>query len=134
MNDILEFLVRCCAFLWKDARFRIVDSQVTTVMGGDAWLLVASETLELRFVRDRGQLFLDLRPAGVAEKQWFSIDLVWRLLLDRKRDSAELDTAYAELLAEHLDELERRFAPAQWPQTRTELKGHERKRSKDLFG
>ena len=134
MSDILEYLVRCCGFLWRDARFRIVDSEVTAVMGGDSWVLIASDAVQLRFVRDRGQLFLDLRPAGVPEKSWFSVDLLWRLLLDAKRESAELDTAYAALIAEHLDDIERRFAPDEWPATRKALKALANQRAKEMFG
>src|SRR5687768_16664773 len=65
MTQILAFIVTYMAYLWDGARFRLVDSEVTTANGGDALLIVESITVRLRFVRDRGQLFLDLQPTAV---------------------------------------------------------------------
>jgi hypothetical protein len=135
VNQILAFLVSSCSFLWSDYRYRIIDSQVSPSFGGDAWLIVASERLRLRFVRDRSQLFLDLQGTEGDEDTWYSIDLLWRLLLDQRRDSGELDPSYAEFLAAQLPEIEQRLSdPKIWPQTRQSLKELKRKRAKELFG
>jgi hypothetical protein len=43
--------------------------------------------MRLRFIRDRGQLFLDLQPAGESrDVAWFSVDLVWRLFLGHREE------------------------------------------------
>ena len=81
MNLILAFIAAHMGYLWDGARYRITGSEVSTSNGGDALLLVESEELRLRFVRDRGQLFLDFQPSfSSPDGAWFSIDLVLSLI------------------------------------------------------
>lgn len=135
MTQILLFIATYMGYLWRDARFRIAGSEVATSFGGDALLLVESDQLRLRFVSDRAQLFLDLQPASLdASDEWYSIDLVRRLFLGHREDSAELDPSYAGFLDENLDQVEARFAGERWPETRDELKKLKVKRAKELFG
>ena len=135
MTQILQFLVAHCSFLWAGARFRIVDSLVATSQGGDAWLLVASDDVRLRFVRDRGQLFLDVQGTAQDDDAWFSLDLLWRLILHEPRDSAELDGDYAAFLQAHLAGIEGLFSDrAAWPTTRRELQRLKRVRAREMFG
>jgi hypothetical protein len=135
MQRILDFIVQHMGFLWRDGRFRIVASEVTTVNAGDAWLEVESDVLRMRFVSDRGQLFFDLQPSSEDRSaDWFSIDLVRRLFLQRPEPSGVLDAGYAVFLSSHLNEIEVRFGSARWPETKKELKRLKLVRSKELFG
>lgn len=135
MTEILLFIATHMGYLWRDARFRIAGSEVATSFGGDALLLVESQELRLRFVRDRAQLFLDIQPASLgASDDWYSIDLVRRLFLGQPEDSAVLDPSYAEFLGESLDEVEARFAGERWRETRAALKKLKAKRARELFG
>jgi hypothetical protein len=135
VNDLLGFLVRYCSFLWADARYRITDSEVTTSFGGDSWLTIASEALQMRFVRDRGQLFLEFREADARGKAaWYSIDLFRRLITGERQASAELDEGYATFLRQHLVEIESLFSEERLPETRKRLHDLMRLRSKELFG
>ena len=127
MTLILTFIAAHMGFLWDGARYRITGSDVTTSNGGDALLLVESAELRLRFVRDRGQLFLDFQP-------WFSIDLVRRLHTGQREQTAEMDVGYADFVREHLLLIERQFAAADWPTTRKALQELKVKRAKELFG
>ena len=123
------------SFLWEGARFRITGSEVTTSNGGDAWLLVESDNLRLRFVCDRTQLFLDFQPVSRSSpNEWYSVDLIRRMLLGKRETSSFLDVSYATFIQEHLDEIDRRFSDECWGETRTALRGLKAKRSKETFG
>ena len=135
MTLILTFIAAHMGFLWDGARYRITGSDVTTSNGGDALLLVESAELRLRFVRDRGQLFLDFQPSfSSLEDAWFSIDLVRRLHTGQREQTAEMDVGYADFVREHLLLIERQFAAADWPTTRKALQELKVKRAKELFG
>lgn len=63
--------------------------------------------MRLRFIRDRGQLFLDLWPVNDTTDTWFSVDLVRCLFLGRSEKSAVLDEGYyATFLRDRLVEIE----------------------------
>jgi hypothetical protein len=135
MTQILAFIVAHMEFLWVGARFRITGSEVTTVNGGNALLLVESDVIRLRFVRDRDQLFLDFQPIHAASSsEWFSVDLIRRLLLGQPEVSGLLDEGYAEFVRDRLDEIEDRFGDATWAATRDELKRLKVIRSREMFG
>lgn len=135
MTRILAFIAAHMGFLWADARFRITGSVVGTSNGGDALLTVESDRLRLQFTCDRAQLLLDFQPAWTSSPgEWFSIDLIRRLLLGTRESSALLDESYAEFLHQHLDEIEDLFTEEKWADTRSRLKQLKVKRSKELFG
>jgi hypothetical protein len=122
-------------FLWSGAKFKIVGSEVSTSNGGDALLLVESDRLRLRFACDRTQLLLDIQPRGTSSpNEWFSIDLVRRLLLGTREVSAVLDESYAAFIRDHLEEIERRFSDGNWVETRSQLHALKVKRAKEMFG
>lgn len=133
MTQILAFIASSMGFLWRGGRFCIVGSEVTEHNGGDALLLVESRRLRLRFVCDRRQLWLDLQPTATAQpEEWWSIDLVRRLLTGRRETSALLDESYAAFLAEHLDDVEARFSPGAWAGTRATLVELRAQRAREL--
>jgi hypothetical protein len=135
MTEILRFLIDSLAFLYTSGRFRFADSGTSTSFGGDAFLVLASDGLRVRLVRDRGQLFMDFQSAEeTGEMDWYSIDVVRRLLTGERQESAELSQEYAAFLEAHLDEIERRFAGDGFAVTRRELKDLEKRRAKELFG
>jgi hypothetical protein len=135
MNRILDFIVRFCSFLWIDARFRIIDSEATTSFGGNAFIVVASARLRLRFVADRDQLFLELQEVdAVRPKEWYSIDLIRRLVTGNRESSAVLDESYAMFLKENMLEIESLFDGERMPDTRKRLQDLKRKRAKEMFG
>lgn len=132
---ILQFIAAHLGFLWQGARFRIVGSEVAMYNGGDACLLVESDVLRLRFVCDRRQLLLDFQPSGNGmSSDWFSVDLIRRLLIGEPETDGRLNAGYAAFIREHLAEIEDRFRDSNWPTTHAELKLLKTKRAKGLFG
>ncbi len=135
MTKILAFIAQHMGYLWVGARFRIVGSEVTTSFATNAVLFVDSDRLRLRFISDREQLFMDFQPVtGAGPNDWYSIDIVRRMLQGKPERSAELDPSYAEFLRDNLDEIEARFSEENWPATRETLHKLELQRSKELFG
>ncbi len=134
MNEILEFLVKYCSFLYETNRFKFVDSLVSSSFG-NALLVLASDTLRLRFVRDRSQLFLDFQSIQQKGKMhWHSIDVVRQLITGKKQQSAELTEDYAIFLRNHLDDIEQCFSKEKLTETVQALQKLKRVRAKELFG
>lgn len=134
MIRILEYLIRHCPFLLTSPAYRFVDSRVGESFGGDAYLVFESNSLRMRFVCDRGQLFLDFQSTSHPDDtDWFSVDVVRRLLEGAHSVSAELDAASAAFLEANLVEIEACFAERS-DETVAELRRLERVRAKELFG
>jgi hypothetical protein len=136
VQDLLDHLVQYWSFLWASARYRIVDSMVSTRFGGDAFLVVASDGLRLRFVRDKGQLFLEVQPPWAAKTaEWHSVDLVYRLIIGQRQESAELSEEYAAFMQARLPEIESMFSSKEsFKVTRVKLEELKSLRAKEMFG
>lgn len=135
MHPILSFIVAHLEFLWEGARFRISDSEVTLHNGGDALVEIESLALRLRFTQEKGQLFLDLRPTTAENpKEWFSVDLVYRLVTGTRPASSLLDERYADFLENHLPRIEELFSEGEWQGTRASLRKLAKLRAKEMFG
>jgi hypothetical protein len=135
MTGILSFIVNYMGFLWAEARFKITGSELAISNGGDALLVVESDRLRLRFVSDRRQLVLDFQPAATSTpNEWFSIDLIRRMMTGARESSSILDESYAEFIEHHLAEIEERFSIENWAVTHSRLQGLARKRAKEMFG
>jgi hypothetical protein len=136
MGEILQFIVSFCGFLYERYSFRFVDSEVSATFGNAA-LYLASPDLELRFVRDRGQLFLDFRSVHLASTRpetWYSFDVVRRLVTGQKIWNALMNEESAAVLRDHMDDILRLFAADQAEGTVADLRKLERLRAKEVFG
>lgn len=133
--ELLRVLAQWLLFFFSDNRYRLADPQVGTTYG-DALVEFASSTLRWRLTRDRSQLLLDCRPlTGVSKRQeWFSADLMIRLISGRRVESGVLTEEMASWFEENLPEIEERFSPERSEETVNELKKLKRIRAKDLFG
>ena len=135
MNQILRYLLDYCSFLYEPGRYRFVDSETSASFGGDAYLTLASDSVRIRFVRDRDRLLMEFQSVEEeGQFDWYSIDVVRQLVTGEPRRSARLDEDQAAFLREHLDDIEERFAPERLDETTTALKKLERTRAKELFG
>ncbi|OWU65928.1 MAG: hypothetical protein CBB60_002165 [Armatimonadetes bacterium Cent15-Ar3] len=135
MDEILEFLLRHCSFLYKDLGCRFVDSQCSKSFGGDALLILASDKVRFRFVRDRGQLFADFQgPTAGTDDEWFSIDIVRKHLTGESEYHSEMNPENIAFLKERFSEIEGLFQPSSLTATRKQLHKLEAERAKRLFG
>jgi hypothetical protein len=102
------------AFLERGRGFRVAHSQMSPSFG-DAVVDFASPTLLIRLLRDRGQVFLDVAPAGggpdAGGPHWFDLPLLLEylgaqdhataLVAGGQRDIGEV----ARILQAHFDEI-----------------------------
>lgn len=108
MERILAFLIERGSFLCADNRYRFVDSWVMPGRKGEASLVLASPVMRIRIVLDTFQLFLECQPSAPSD-EWFSVDLIWRYLRGERRDTAVMDDANIEFVADNLDAIEAVF-------------------------
>src|SRR6267143_2701377 len=109
MIEILRYLADYCPFLFRPGWFRLTDSLVGESFGGDAMVVLESNVLRARFIRDRAQLLFEFQPLAGKPSEWFSVGLLRGILVGDRGGSEVLDAVWAEFLSESLDELERRF-------------------------
>lgn len=82
--------------------FRVVSESHEPASFGDGLIVLQSEDLRLRFVRDRGQIFADISPAGQAGDGWHQLQRVKEFL---QRHDAPAEDASDARRAAGLDEL-----------------------------
>jgi len=133
MDQILRFVVEHMGFLWVGARFRIADSEVTTINGGNAFLVLESSAIRVRVVRDRGQLILEMQSRFATGTRWIGGEIVYRLLRGAKPSSDLLDEDLAAFLGTDLEAIEDVFGVGQWQATYLKAKEIERARSRELW-
>lgn len=121
-----------CSYLREEHGFQIIESLWSESFGGDALVVLATEGLQVRFVRDRGQLFFDLRPDE--SDKWYSVDLVRALISGRKAFHAIMDEENAGFVRDHFQEIMQLFSPERVNDTTEELEELKRSRSRQLFG
>jgi hypothetical protein len=135
MIKILRFMIEHCGFLFEPGRYRFVDSLIAPSFGGDAYVVLAGDSLRLHFVSDRDELSLRFQPTRTKDSSsWFSIDLIQRLLTHERQETSELTPRTGAFLRANIDEIERRFARENVDATVAELERLKRVRAKELFG
>jgi hypothetical protein len=135
MSEILKLLIEHLSFLYAPDRYRFIDSRTTTSFGGDAFLVLESDAMRVRFVRERSQLFMDFqRLEKRGRLDWFALDVVRRLITGERPGTAELTRDQIEFVKEHFGEIEDRFRGSRGVETEAELKKLERLRAKEQFG
>jgi hypothetical protein len=135
MVQILQYLARHCAFLFRPGGFRFVDSRVDESFGGDAMIVLESSTTRLRFTWDRAQLLLTFQPITGKPGEWFSLGLLRGLLLGDRGGSEILDEEWADFFRSSLGELETRLSdPQRADELINGLRTQAKLRAKELFG
>jgi hypothetical protein len=135
MDELLQFLLQHGSFLYKECGCRFVDSRVSDSFGGDAFLILATDNVRVRLVRDRAQLFGDFqKPEASAEDEAFSIDIVRQHLTGEVDYDTFLNAKNASFVRSHFRSVERLFDQATFAETRRKLQRLKAERAKKLFG
>ena len=133
MDEILKYIIQYCSFLYKDKEFNFIDSAVSSSFGGDAYLILSDKMLNLRFLSDRGQLFLEFQSHS--DDCWYSIDLIRHLLRpEEKKYYSLLNEENAVFLKQYFFEIKDCFSDKEYNITKSKLKVIMSKRAKYLFG
>lgn len=99
MNELLEFIIHNCSYLYEKYGFRIIDSQYTSQAGGSALIDFEGQNMRIRFIREYRQIFVDFQPL-LAKKndRWYSIDLVNTLVTECEPKDSTMNEANTSFL------------------------------------
>lgn len=127
-------LVKYCSNIYKKYGFKFIDSGVSTSFG-NSFIILKNDNLMLRFISDRGQLFLDFHSNFDKNKNnWYSIDLVRQLITGEKEYYSLLDEINGRFIKNNFEQILQIFDKDVINQTIEKLNFLRKKRAKKLFG
>jgi len=133
MNELLGYIVKYCSDLFEKYRFKFVDSD-TSDSFGDAYVTLASDSIFIRFVRDRGQMRLDIQSKYQKRyRGWHSLDVVRQLITNEKEYHSILDAKNGIFLQKNLEKIVNLFSENNAQHTLTELSKLEKIRTKTMY-
>lgn len=133
MNNILTNLMRDWDFLYNECEFRFIDSHNVEDSMGDAYLVLESPKLRVKFVLDRGPIFVEVQSPEETTT-WHSIDLVRQLVTGKVQRSAFMDKDNAVFLRTNLTAVVAAFSPDRISETLKRINELKDERAKRLFG
>ena len=134
MHELLNLINNYCSDLYNKYNFRFVDA-VVSESNGNAAIVLENDDINLRCIRDKGQLFLYFQSKYYKKKDdEYSIDLVRQLMSGDEDYRSEPNEKNDTFLANHLGEILKLFDADAIGQTIEKLKALRQKRTKLLFG
>lgn len=134
MDEILIFLIKYCSDLYNEYKFKFVNS-TTSDYFGDAALMLENNYLQVKFIKERGQLFLEFHSLYDKKgKNWYSFDLVRRLMKEEDKYYSVLDGDNGLFIQNNLEQILALFNQDVVEHTLMTLELLKKKRSKELFG
>jgi hypothetical protein len=127
---LAELLVEGQPWLFQERGFRIVHSEYEPQHFGNSLVLLQSDTLRLRFVRDRGQVLVALGSPSDPEDWWGLISLCEVIQNSAVKPRYKLDVL-ASLLRDNFPALEEAMGPKR-AETKKEIERHRQERLKAL--
>jgi hypothetical protein len=132
MKELLQFIAEHLLFLMES--FRFVDSRSSAAFGGNACIILKSENVRIRLIRERLKLYVEFQSSYGPEDCWYDWDVIREMVLQQPVHPSLLDSAATIQLEEMLPILEDIFSIPKHESTENVLKGLERERSRRLFG
>jgi len=136
MKEILEFLMKHCSFLYEKYGFRFTDSAISESFDNAALTLSIRE-LTIRFLREKGKLYLDFQSNLYGKKNaqsWYSMDIVRQLITGEKDYHSIMDAENASFLMNNIGVIIELFSQKNVKETIAKIKKLEGIRAKVLFG
>ncbi len=124
-NPLVRLITERAPWLFADYGFKIVDYSYDARSFGNCIVTLESETLRLRFVRDRGITYAQLASRTEPE-YWFDASLLLRPILGERPDPSFEGTAL--LLKDYFPALVQALGP-KFPETKLE----EERRKKEVL-
>ena len=135
MEKILIFLLKNLSFLYENYNFKFVDSEVSSSFGGDAYLTLESENMQVRIVNDRDQLYLEFRSIKHDKpNDWHTSDIIYQMITNQIIGTSLLDSKVASLIKDKFATICESFYPENAEKSVSRFKILERERSKRMFG
>jgi hypothetical protein len=101
MDEILRKLVEEYSFLYKEYGLKIVDSLYTEVFGGDSYVILSNNELQIRFTRDRGQLFIQIK--NINQIKWEPLHIIKNEFEGINHSTSFMNTENALFLKKYLE-------------------------------
>ena len=130
MDELLEFINQHLSFLCKD----FDEHRVTSLEDGFVAVIVLQfGHLNIRFVRDRGQIFMDFQNRSRDKKEWFSLGIVSQLLTKDFCKNEVMDAGWADFVRIHFKDICNAFSDEMILESEKAMKKFERERGRRLF-
>lgn len=108
--SLKQQVIETCPWLIGELAFRVVDDEYRPESFGDSFVTLESPVLRIRFLRDRGQIFVELASPTAPEK-WRDLTFVLRAIQGKvPQESFALDEV-ANRLRNHFAELVEAMGP-----------------------
>lgn len=135
MDELKRILSEWLSFFFCDNRYQVTRSEIGRSFN-DAFIEFSSDSLIWRLVNDRSQVLLSCRSVHRVYKEWewYSIDLLYRLINKKRLLTAVLNYEIAQWIKANLFLIEEKFSTSCLEQTERELKKLEKIRVKEMFG
>jgi hypothetical protein len=114
--------------------FRFVDSKADGISGGNAYVVLESDSMRIRLIKEYGKLYIEFQSVHSIRERWFTWDVIRELLLHKPESQAILDVEGSVQLEQLLPSLESAFSASNYIISEARLEELERKRSQRLFG
>ena len=133
MTSLLPLIEKEAGFLLQDYHFNVKET-VESESFGNAAVYLESPILTISFIRDRSQLFLNFQSKFDKRSEWFSFDLIKKLLDPQLDYYGIMDEANFKFLREHFEEIVGLYSPEKVAATLQKLKAVQKDRTKKMFG
>lgn len=114
-------------WLFDDLGFHVATHDFSYKAMGSSCVVLESTSLRVRFVNDRGSIYVEVAPLAEPER-WMELGFVW-LSLTGDRPSPQLE-GWAWFLREHMSHITEALGP-DFEKTKMAFEGHE-KESKEI--
>ena len=134
MAELLRFIASHLMFLFDSDRYRVIDSR-SRGTSGDGFVVLESDSIRLRLVRDRSQMHLEIQPNPPDGEDWFGIGVARRWLLSERPGFDYLDESSVTFLRDHLGQLESELiGEGSRKRTLDRLRSERSARADEMFG
>lgn len=108
MGPLKDALVERLPWLTQELGLRITRSDYDYKAMGSSFVELESDRLKIRFVRDRGAIYMEVATPG-PQQRWFELGQLW-VALKGDRPEPALD-GWAQFFREHRPEIEEFLGP-----------------------
>ncbi len=137
MKDLLILLATKYLWLFETYRFRIVDSQCNTSFGGQGFIELENGVLRLRFIKDRGEPYVEVVPLLLPdwpEDSAITVDLLYQEIVGEIRDVTVVCNETTEFLRENFAAVSELFQGGSGESLHKRFSTLKSARAKRLFG
>ena len=135
MTELLKYIISYCTDLYEKFGFKIVDSVATSSFGGNGMVILESDEIKLKFIRDREQMFLDfLSKYDTKKNNWYSLDLIRQLLTNEQKCHSLLNKDNGHFLKNNIARIIEIYKKPNAIATLQSLAILEKKRTKKMWG